>query len=485
MTEPVEREEPLSAKSREPELHGRPVRGVEGAEMVSLIQGARWPALPSPYAMNVLALLFQFEQSQWLAPDELRARQFGQLGLLLTHAAEQVPHYRESLRAAGYRPGMVVDEALWTRLPILTRRDLQKNPAALRAASYPPAHGAAKEHRSSGSTGIPISVHKTELCDLLWEAVTLRDHAWHRRDLRGSLASIRARHRDTDEARDGLVSEIWNQGVNAVYRTGPGLLFSATRPLSEQIEWLKRRQPDYVQANPTFLRELLRAVERAGMRFERLRGVITYSELVPPGLREETLRVLGVPLRDLYTCREIGYIALECPDHPHYHVQSELVLVEILDAEGRACAPGEVGRVVVTPLHNFATPLIRYELGDHAEAGPPCPCGRGLPVLSRILGRSRNMFRLPGGDGKWLELLALERRQDLPIVQYQLAQTGFGEIEARIVAARPFTAEEEAELRGIVTGPVGASGCTVRIAYRDAIPRLPSGKYEDFVCEIA
>lgn len=458
--------------------------GVEGTGMVSLVPGARWPALPSPYGMNVLALLFQFEQSQWLPPDVLRALQFRQLGLLLSHAYEQVPHYRETLGAAGYRPGMEVDEALWSRLPVLTRRDLQKDPAALRARSYPQAHGGAKEHRSSGSTGVPIAVLKTELCDLLWEAITLRDHAWHRRELGGSLASIRARHRETDAAGDGLVSAIWNQGVNAVYRTGPGLLFSAMRPLSEQIAWLKRRQPDYLQANPTFLRELLRAVERNGARLERLKGVTTYSELVPPGLREETRRVLGVEMRDLYTCRELGYLALECPDHPHYHVQSELVLVEILDAEGRACRPGEIGRVVATPLHNFATPLIRYELGDHAEAGPPCPCGRGLPVLARILGRSRNMFRLPGGDGKWLELLALERRQELPIVQYQLAQTGLAEIEARIVAARPFTAEEEAALRAIVTGPVGAKGCTVRIVYRDAIPRLPSGKYEDFVCEI-
>ncbi len=463
----------------------RRVDGVAGAEMQSLVRGARWPALPPPYAMNVLALLFQFEQSQWLSPEALRANQFRQLELLLSHAAEAVPHYRESLQRAGYRPGMAIDDTLWSRIPILTRRALQEQPAALRARTYPPAHGAVKEHRSSGSTGVPIAVLKTELCDLLWETATLRDHAWHRRDLGGSLAAIRPRQQEADAEPDGIVSPIWNTGVNAVYRTGPGLLFSATRPLSEQIAWLKRRQPDYLQANPTFLRELLRAVERDGTRLERLKGVITYSELIPPGLRDETLRILGVPLRDLYTCREIGYIALECPEHPHYHVQGELVLVEVVDAEGRACKPGEIGRVVVTPLHNFATPLIRYEIGDHAEAGPPCPCGRGLPVLSRILGRSRNMFRLPGGEGKWLDLLPLEKRQELPIVQYQLAQTGYAEIEARVVPARPFTAEEEAELRAVVTGPVGAGGCSVRIAYREAIPRLSSGKYEDFVCEMA
>jgi phenylacetate-coenzyme A ligase PaaK-like adenylate-forming protein len=71
-------------------------------------------------------------------------------------------------------------------------------------------------------------------------------------------------------------------------------------------------------------------------------------------------------------------------------VQSESVLLEIVDDAGRACAPGRAGRVVVTSLHNFATPLIRYELGDLAEFGAPCACGRSLPVISRVLGRSRS-----------------------------------------------------------------------------------------------
>jgi phenylacetate-coenzyme A ligase PaaK-like adenylate-forming protein len=100
-----------------------------------------------------------------------------------------------------------------------------------------------------------------------------------------------------------------------------------------------------------------------------------------------TIRDWDVPLTDLYAADEAGCIALQCPDHEHYHVQSESVLVEVLDVEGRACAPGAVGRVVVTTLQNFAMPLVRYDIGDVAEAGDPCPCGRGLPVLRRIARR--------------------------------------------------------------------------------------------------
>ena len=82
----------------------------------------------------------------------------------------------------------------------------------------------------------------------------------------------------------------------------------------------------------------------------------------------------------MYSCEEAGYIALQCPQAEHYHCQSESVLVEVLDDEGRPCTPGQVGKVVLTALHNFAMPLIRYENQDYAEVGPPCACGRGLPV---------------------------------------------------------------------------------------------------------
>jgi phenylacetate-CoA ligase len=88
----------------------------------------------------------------------------------------------------------------------------------------------------------------------------------------------------------------------------------------------------------------------------------------------------------MYSANETGYLALQCPLSGHYHVQSETVLVEVLDEVGRACRPGETGAVVVTPLQNFAMPLLRYSLGDFAEVGSPCACGRHLPVLKEILG---------------------------------------------------------------------------------------------------
>jgi phenylacetate-CoA ligase len=139
--------------------------------------------------------------------------------------------------------------------------------------------------------------------------------------------------------------------------------------------------------------------------------------------------------------------------------------------------------VVVTPLHNFATPLVRYAIGDHAEVGPPCPCGRGLPVVARILGRTRNMVRLPDGTLHWAALESQRFAAIAPIVQYQIVQTAAG-IEMKLVARRPLSADEERELRAMVQWSLGHP-FAIAFSYHEHIPRGPGGKFEEFRSEFA
>ncbi|MGH7123493.1 MAG: hypothetical protein ACREFI_03915, partial [Stellaceae bacterium] len=173
----------------------------------------------------------------------------------------------------------------------------------------------------------------------------------------------------------------------------------------------------------------------------------------------------------------------QCPEQEHYHVQMEAALVEVLDAKGNSCAPGEVGEVVVTPLHNYATPLIRYALGDYAEVGAPCPCGRGLAVLRRIVGRARDMVVLPNGERRFgyhsPDLLA----GIAAIVQHQVAQVSRDELEIRLVVRRPLAPEEETEIIDRVRKNYG-DAFRYRLAYRDEIPRAAGGKYFVFRSEL-
>jgi phenylacetate-CoA ligase len=211
--------------------------------------------------------------------------------------------------------------------------------------------------------------------------------------------------------------------------------------------------------------------------------VLTISEILAPGLRELCSQLWGVPIVDAYSTREAGYLALQCSDAEHYHLQSETVLVEILDPSGKACAPGEIGRVVVTPLHNLAMPLLRYEIGDYAEVGEACPCGRGLPTIRRILGRRQNMLQLPDGSERWPLLSSSDIGKLLamaPISQYQFAQTHRDRIEVRLQTQRPLTPDEARDVVGWAQAKLGAA-FRIELSFPAELPRTASGKFEDFI----
>ncbi len=157
--------------------------------------------------------------------------------------------------------------------------------------------------------------------------------------------------------------------------------------------------------------------------------------------------------------------------------------MEIIDPDGAPCGPGEVGRVVLTDLSNFAMPLIRYAIGDYAEVGDACPCGRGLPVLNRVMGRSRNMLRLPSGDQLWPRFRSARLSHIAPVRQLQLVQTSLEEIRVNLVAARPLTADEEMALRERFTEGLGHP-FRLDFRYLDEIPRAANGKFEDFKSEL-
>jgi len=166
------------------------------------------------------------------------------------------------------------------------------------------------------------------------------------------------------------------------------------------------------------------------------------------------------------------------------HIQSENVLVEILDARDQPCAPGQTGRLVITCLHNFATPLIRYEIGDHATVGPPCPCGRGLPVLAEILGRTRNMLVFESGEQRWPNVGLLRFRDIAPVQQCQTIQKSHTQLHVRLVVESPLTHKQEEKLIALIQSSLGFP-FEIELEYLPEIPRSKSGKYEVFRCEVS
>lgn len=453
------------------------------ATPLSSVPGIVWPALLSAKAASLLALQYQFEQSQWWPPEQLESEQFSQLNQLAEHAWRTVPAYRTRLAEAGYSGEQAMTPEIWRRIPVMTRRDVQQAGDALHSTSIPPGHGSTFSMSTSGSTGTPVTVRKTAIEQLYWQAFNLRSQLWHCRDFCRTLAVIRAFHGKHSIYPDGSRQKSWGSPVATVFPTGPCVLLDISTGLAQQSEWLARQNPDYLLSPATNLMFLARHCQEAGLSLPALKRVRSFGEIVDGEVRETCRDIWGVEVMDIYTSVEAGYLAVQCPEQDHYHIQAESVLLEILDDDNEPVLPGQWGRVVVTPLHNFATPLLRYEMGDYAELGERCDCGRGLPVIKRILGRGRDMVVLPSGEKRFGWLSSRGIAKIAALVQYQVVQRSPEEMEVRMVAHRHLTEDEREIVRATIIQGFGYD-FALTFTYHDELPRSASGKFFVFRSEI-
>jgi phenylacetate-CoA ligase len=314
---------------------------------------------------------------------------------------------------------------------------------------------------------------------MLQTAFSWRNYIWHALDVRAKAAAIR-KVEATSTAETVEAGRTWG----SVFESGPFVRHDVRCTIAELVAWLMREKPRYLVCYPSIMAEIARICQSDGLELPFLDRILSFGECLGTDQRALFKRALGADTIDCYSTIECGCLALQCPESGNYHVMAEAVILEVLDERNRPCRPGQIGRVVVTVLHNFATPLIRYDLGDYAEVGAACPCGRGLPVLTRILGRRRNLLVLPDGTRRWPIYSSMKILDGTPIRQFQLAQTNLETIEARLVVTRPLSPAETSAFEHALLAQLRHP---FRIEYRylDEISRGPGGKYEDFRCEIA
>ncbi len=447
--------------------------------------GNIFPAIPDQFGAAKLSAQLQFESTQWWQPEKLHTSQFDQLNNVMKHAWQEVPFYKGRFQAAGINPETTkIDQNIFSKIPLLTRQEIQAAGDSMIAKTIPKEHGGRHKIQTSGSTGRAVQFQGTQMVTFFWQSFTLRDHLWHKRDLGGKLAAIRWAG-ENEGLYPGKSRENWGTAAEHAYQTGPAYFLHIKTETSKQVEWLLNIQPQYLLTFPSQLSVLADNFNYSDSKLENLKGLIAVGETVSDELRVKCRNLWGLEINDCYTCEEVGYIALQCPEHNHYHIQSENVFVEVVNDKDEPCKPGETGRVLVTSLNNFATPIIRYELGDYAEVGEPCPCGRGLPVLKKIKGRSRNRLALPGGGhtfpyfGNQEEYLAITTA----IRQYQIIQESLQDIEVKLVVAEDITVKQENDLKQLLNKHLGFD-FNIRITYLEQIPKGPTGKYEEFISRI-
>ena len=444
--------------------------------MTGTLEGVTWPPMFTAHA-PLAALVEHLGTTQWLTADELRALQGLQLAALIAFHAAHSPNLQVHLAAAKLTPAAFADTENLAHLPIQSRAALNQIAATAPPSGIPAAQLPVVVTQSSGSTGTPVTVRKTQVNSLMWSALTVRFHRWSEPNGFGRLAIIRA---DLPEIPS---TEHWPPPVSLLHKTGPSCFIPLNSSLGEQAAELAAFEPDSLLAYPGNVAALLQT-EAGRAALASVRSIKTFSETVSPELREDIAAETSAHLFDSYSTQEVGYIALQCPEFDTYHLMSEALIIEIVDEEGRACPPGTVGRVLVTDLLNLATPIIRYDIGDYAALGEPCPCGRGLPTLSRIMGRKRGMMLTHDGSRQWPIALFRQFASIAPVIQYQLIQHEVDRFDLRIASPGLLTLEQQAQLTNVLQTAIGKGvSCTIR-SFADRLPPGPGGKTDEFICLI-
>ncbi len=402
-------------------------------------------------------------RSQYWAPNKLHRYVDANLARSLA-AASQLPFYRERFGGDAIEPRNL------QRLPILARAQVPHLLNSVRAMD--PSRSNLIAARSAGSTGMPV--------DFVWSARHqssriaarvryLRANGWNLFARSAWLVSTRPESTDA-----WVVTRGRFLGARFASHLGD---------LEQEAEWLRKLDPLYLYAFPVNLDGLARVFESSRWRLGSLRRIFSGSEILEDSMRERLRRVFGVEVSDNYGSTE-AFLAWECPQGS-YHVNAEHVLLEIVDEGGRPAAPGAMGRVLVTTLHNYLMPLIRYEIGDYAIAARgSCGCGRTLPLIGRILGREINLF-LDGNRKRfvpWPLFKPLTAREW--ITQYQVVQRDVGRFLIRFVSDRELTSQEETEIRAHFETVTGAPA-VIEFERLERIPRAPSGKFMMALCAIA
>ncbi len=359
-------------------------------------------------------------RERW-TPEQWKAWQDERLSALLERAATRVPFYREAWRARR-RAG---DHASWDRLEhwqVLEKQTLRDNPGAFLADDRA-GRGLLREH-TSGTSGVPLSIGKSRgMLRELYALAAARTRRWYgvlpgdrTARLGGQLVASFAQRRPP--------FWVWNAAAQELYMSTFHL---APEHVRHYLDALVRYRVVCLTGYTSSLVALAHEVLRAGRVDLRMKVVVTSAEPLGEDQRAAIEAAFGCPVRETYGMTENVAAASEC-EAGRLHQWPEMGVIEARDEE-----------FICTGLINDAMPLIRYRLGDRgrlAPAGATCPCGRTLPVIAAIEGRTSDL--LVTSDGRrifWMNPVLY----GLPVRQGQIVQESIRRIRVRFIPTPAFS----------------------------------------------
>jgi phenylacetate-CoA ligase len=320
-----------------------------------------------------------------LKKAELEAHQVRALQRILRHAYGTVPFYRRSFDALGLKPYDIKSLDDLCRLPIISKSDIRRNPEDFISLDCSVGH--LRKLSTSGSSGQPLNVYISRAEDAYRKAKHLRanytcGHKYSSRWLTVTSPSH--------------FSEV--KGFQKRLKFYSPLFVSVFWDIDRQLSAIKEFKPEVLDGYSSSLSILANEARQSNTADIAPKMIFGGAELIDERSRKGIEEVFDAPFYDQYATIEFERMAWQCPERGGYHIDADSMVMEVVDSDGEPAGAGKTGEIVCTSLFNYAMPLIRYKVGDFGVlSDEECPCGRTLPLLSRIEGRCDSLLLLPGG----------------------------------------------------------------------------------------
>ncbi len=419
----------------------------------------------------------ELETSQWWSCEQVQALQLARLRKFLDHLGRRVPYYREEFTRRGLRTDSVSSMADLANFPLLTKELIREHTARLKAEGA----GTLKRYNTGGSSGQPLVFFMGR--DRISHDVAAKWRAtrWWGVDIGdpeivvwGSPVELGAQDR-LRNLRDWLIrSELLSA------------FEMSESNLDRFVARIRERCPAMLFGYPSSLSKIADHAARRGLRLDNLGIKVAFvtSERLYEHQRSAIERGFGCRVANGYGGRDAGFIAHECP-RGGMHISAEDVIVEIVDPTGRPVAQGVEGEIVVTHLATGDFPFLRYRTGDVAAlSAQACACGRGLPLLNEIQGRSTDF--VVASDGTLMHGLALIYVvRDLPgVAQFKIVQHSLDHTSVQLVPGPGFDSDLESRIRSGMRERLGA-GVAIDVERVESIAAERSGKFRYVVSQLA
>ena len=442
----------------------------------SLVAKILFPLQEKLKKHDTVAIRQAMDSSQWWTAEKLGEFQLERLRAFLTKVGTHVPYYRDCFKNLSFDPQKITSLANLQKLPLLTKSIIRTEGDRMKSDI---AQGLAR-FNTGGSSGEPL------IFFIGTERVS-HDVAAKWRATRWWDVDIG----DTEIVVWGSPIELGTQDrVRAIrdklMRTElmPAFQMNDTN-LDQFVARIRERRPKMLFGYPSAINHIATHAQRRGIPLNDLgvKVVFCTSERLYDHQREAISSAFACPVANGYGGRDAGFIAHECPAGS-MHITAEDIIVEIVDEQGNVQPAGISGEIVVTHMATSDFPFIRYRTGDIGMLGnTPCSCGRGLPLLKEIQGRSTDF--VIASDGTVMHGLALIYiLRDLPAVRaFKIIQESLNLTRVQVVANPSFGITDETTIREGLQARLG-NDVEIDIQLLAEIPPEKSGKHRYVVSQV-